>query len=69
MCLGITFEQGFTLPDGQKYKKKYIVTNMEDEWMKSELLSSVQVVAEFMPPKENDIDFLKTAVSRKAETD
>lgn len=37
--------------------------------MKSELLSSVQAVAEFMPPKKNDIDFLKTAVSRKDETD
>ena len=37
--------------------------------MKSELLSSVQAVAEFMPPKKDDIDFLETAVFRKAETD
>ena len=37
--------------------------------MKSELLPSVQAVAEFMPPKKNDIDFLETAVFRKAETD
>ena len=28
---------------------------MEDEWMKSELLPSVQAVAEFMPPKKNGI--------------
>lgn len=37
--------------------------------MKSELLPSVQAVAEYMSLEKNDIDFLKTAVSRKAEMD
>ncbi len=35
--------------------------------MKSELLPSVQSVAEFMPRKKDEIDFLKTAVSRRDE--
>lgn len=35
--------------------------------MKSELLPSVQSVAEFMSRKKDEIDFLKTAVSRRDE--
>lgn len=35
--------------------------------MKSELLPSVQSVTEFMPRKKDEIDFLKTAVSRRDE--
>ena len=37
--------------------------------MKSELLTSAQSAAEFMPRKKDDINFLKTAVSRKNEID